>query len=68
MSKLLDRIRTLILKGEVRISDHGYDELQKDDLTAREIVEGVGGAVIVEEYPDYQKGACLLVLQEDRAG
>ena len=68
MSKLIENLRALILAGDVRISEHGYDELAEDGLTAREILGGIEGALIVEEYPDYPKGPCALVLQKDRAG
>ena len=66
MSKTLEDIKALVCKLEVRISDHGYDELLSDNLLAREVVEGVSAAVIVEDYPDYPKGSCVLVLQKDR--
>ena len=66
MNKTLENIKALICKSEVRISDHGYDELSSDNLLAREVVEGVSEAVIVEDYPDYPKGSCVLVLQKDR--
>lgn len=68
MSEFLERIRALISAGEVRISDHGYDELTDDQLTAREVVAGVQEAVVVEAYPNYPKGPCVLLLQKDRAG
>ena len=61
MSKTLENIKALICKSEVRISEHGYDELLSDNLLAREIVEGVSEAVVVEDYPDYPKGSCLIV-------
>lgn len=68
MSEFLERISALIRAGEVRISDHGYDELAEDQLTAREVIAGVQEAVIVEEYPNYPKGPTALLLQKDRAG
>ena len=40
--------------------------LLSDNLLAREVVEGASEAVIVEDYPDYPKGSCVLVLQMDR--
>lgn len=40
MSRTLDSIRHLISEGNVRISEHGYDELAADGLLARELVEG----------------------------
>ena len=66
MSKPFENIKALICKSEVRITDHGYDELSSDNLLAREVVEGASEAVIVEDYPDYPKGSCVLVLQKDR--
>lgn len=66
MSRAPEDIRRLIQEGEVRFSEHGYDELSANGLLAREVVEGVVGAIVVEDYPDYPKGPCVLVLQRDR--
>ena len=64
----IDRIRRLVAAVEVRISEHGYDELSADRLTVREIVAGFANAKPVEYYPDYPKGPSVLVLQHDAAG
>ena len=68
MSEFLELIRALIRAGEVRISEHGYDELAEDQLTAKEVVAGVQEAVVVEEYPNYPKGPSALLLQKDQMG
>lgn len=68
MSDTLQRIQSLVQSKYVRISEHGYDELSNDGLIAQEAVEGVFGAVLIEDYPDYPKGVCILVLQRDRQG
>jgi len=68
MEPLLARIQQLVAYGQLRISAHGYDELAEDDILATEIVEGLGKAELVEEYPNYPKGPCVLVLQHDGAG
>ena len=68
MSRTFDSIRRLISEGSVRVSEHGYDELAADGLFARELVEGVEAAEVIEDYPGYLKGPCVLLLQRTKAG
>jgi hypothetical protein len=68
LSEFVQKVRVLVSTGEVRISEHGYDELAEDSLTAREVLGGIVDAALVEEYPDYPKGSCVLMLQKDKTG
>ena len=68
MSDTFAVIQTLVRNGEIKVSEHGYDEMVEDGLHAREVLAGIGGAVIVEDYPTYPKGPCVLVLQQDWTG
>ena len=68
MTDTLQQVVALVVKGEVRVSEHGYDELAADGIRVRDLVAGMRAAELVEDYPDFPKGPCVLVLQRDRDG
>ena len=66
-SKIFTLILELIQKNEVLISSHGYDELANDKIFVRDVLAFIDSAVVLEEYPEFGKGPCVLLLQKDRA-
>jgi hypothetical protein len=68
VSELFERIRQLVDAGEVRISEHGFDELSADRIAVRDAVRGIRNAVVVEEYPASGRGPAVLVLEFDGTG
>lgn len=67
MSETLERVRALVARGEVRVSLHGYEELAADNIGVHDVIAGLATAVVVEDYPAYAKGSCVLVLEQDHA-
>jgi hypothetical protein len=65
MSQILQRLQTLVLAGDVHVSEHGYDELAKDAIMLDDVVRGVATAVLVEEYASRFRGPSVLTLQRD---
>ena len=68
ISKFFELILDLVERKKIMISDHGYDELAEDEIFVRDIMGSVAEAVVVEDYPEYPKGHCVLVLQKDTQG
>jgi hypothetical protein len=65
MSETLRRVQMFVLRDDVRISDHGFDELRKDDILTDDVIAGVLTAKSIEDYPDRTRGPSVLALQRD---
>jgi hypothetical protein len=68
MSETLRRVQTLVLAGDVHVSDHGLEELEKDDILLFDVVDGIATAVAVEDYRERDRGPSVLALQHERTG
>jgi len=68
MSHTFQSVLDLVARQEVVVSDHGYDALAADDILVQDILTGANEATVIEDYPTYYKGPCVLVLQKDQQG
>jgi hypothetical protein len=68
MSVLSSAIIDLIASGDRRFSAHAVRELVNDGILVGPLLETIETSIIVEEYPGYHKGPCVLFLQRDETG
>lgn len=68
MNPTLAKITENVVAGRVRVSEHALQELNDDAIDLRDVISGLATAALVEDYPDYWKGPCILCLQHDRDG
>jgi hypothetical protein len=52
MRETLRRVQTLVLGGDFRVSEHGFDELEDDAIVTSEVIGGIAAATAIEDYPD----------------
>ena len=65
MAGIFKIILDLIKSNDVVISNHGYEELSEDNIWLNELLANAEHGVVIENYPNYPKGPCVLVLQQD---
>src|SRR5258706_6525728 len=68
MSETFQKILNVVEQSRIQVSDNGYHELVDDNILLRDVLASISDAVIIEDYPDYPKGPCVLVLQRDKQG
>jgi hypothetical protein len=68
VSHIYARIRELVAAGDREYSAHAIGKLVKNGIVIKPLVDTIGQAVVVEEYPDYHAGPCVLLLQYEGSG
>ena len=68
MSATFRKISLLVEHRKVRVSQHAYARIMKRGILLRIIIGGIANAEALEDYPDYQVGPAVFVLQQDEAG
>ena len=68
MSTTFDRVRGLVKLGDWSGSDHALLRLEENGIVASDLADRIDLGLVIEDYPDYYAGPCILVLQEDGGG
>jgi hypothetical protein len=67
-SATFERIHELVKIGDWSGSDHALLRLEEHGIVASELADRIDLGLVIEDYPGYYAGSCLLVLQEDGGG
>lgn len=67
-SDTINKVLTLVAKGEFKISEHALEELIEDDLGRSDVIDSIATADLLENYPYFRKGPAVLLLQEAADG
>lgn len=68
MSGTLARVRQLVTSGKWRPTTHALLRLNSRNILLRDVIDGLGSAVVVEDYPLDQRGPSVLILSFDASG
>jgi hypothetical protein len=63
MGTIISVVQNLVSSGKLKVSLHAVKELSDDGILIEPLIAGITDCVVVEEYPDYHKGPCVLVMQ-----
>lgn len=68
MSATFNRVRELVKLDDWYGSDHALLRLEENAIVASELADRIDLGLVIEDYPGYYAGPCVLVLQEDGGG
>ncbi len=52
-----------MLADKVSVTQHAFQRLAKHRIKSDDLVASIGNAEVLEDYPTYHSGPCVLVLQ-----
>ena len=65
---IMSRLREQCSIDAVRITIHGHKEMAEDDVTYELLIEALSRGIVLENYPEHQRGPCCLVCGQDSSG
>jgi len=68
MSVTFDRIRELVQREVWRASDHALQRMAESDIIPSDLADAIATGEVMEDYPTYHAGPCVLILLSDRNG
>jgi hypothetical protein len=59
-SSIKARIIEQIRAGQVRFTIHAHQEMAAENFALDDVLEGLTGGQLLENYPEHKRGACAL--------
>ena len=61
LAGVLQKIRAQAAADNIRITQHGHQEMVQVDIMLDEVLQVITGGEVLEDYPDHRRGACCLL-------
>lgn len=68
IERALERIKSQAASGTFRVTQHGQQEMVEEEISLDEVLQAIGRAQILENYPEHRRGACCLLDGETDEG
>ncbi len=65
---IMSHLRDQCLHEAIRITIHAHQEMIEEDISYESMVEALSQGIVVENYPEHQRGSCCLVCGQDSSG
>jgi hypothetical protein len=68
MSRTFEKVRALVQRAEVRISDHGYDEMSDENILARDVLASVFNGIVLKTIRAMARAMCACPAKRSEPG
>lgn len=65
---IVERVRTHARTENFRLTRHALEEMVEEAISLREVLEVIGSAEVLENYPEHRRGPCCLLCGKTEAG
>lgn len=67
-TETIARVRSQAYSNQFRLTQHAQQEMVAEAIALDDLLNAIGNAVLLENYPSHPRGACCLLSGTDAAG
>ncbi len=68
LCNILENIKKQAKNENLRLTQHGQQEMAKEDVKLSDLFEAIATSEILENYPEHQRGSCCLIYGTTKKG